>query len=174
MPKVDARGALIAGTALASMFAAMSVSIQPLFVDEGYVGETYLDIANVGTACGGVTGPEVVRGKRYTVEECKDLTARAYLKITLEIARCLPANLSADTRGAFGRTAYNIGSGGFCTSSMSRLALAGDLSGACAAISKYVYVRSIKDAFGRPKPIPGLVARRARERAQCEAGLLRS
>jgi len=171
MAKVNAKAGALVATALVGVFGAMTVTIDSLMIDEGYVDRKYFDIAKVATACGGVTGPGVVADKVYSPEECKALTAQAYLKISLEVARCLPGTLPADTRGAFQRIGYNIGSAGFCASSMSRLALAGDLPGACAAISKYIYSRHVKDALGRPRPIAGLIERRKRERAQCEAGL---
>lgn len=159
----------MAAASLAAVLAAASVAVAPTLEFEGFVDTGYTDIAGIATDCGGNTvGAKV--GQVRTVEECKARVAQALVQHALEIARCLPADLPTNPRAAFTMNAYNIGTGLFCKSSMSRLALAGDLPGACAALSKYVYSRNVRDAFGRPKPIAGLSRRRAAERALCEKG----
>ena len=83
------------------------------------------------------------------------------------IRPCLPATLPDKTRAAFISLAYNIGSGGFCASSISKRALAGDMIGACNAVMLY-------NKAGRPlKVIKGLTNRRTAERALCLEGLAR-
>jgi lysozyme len=61
---------------------------------------------------------------------------------------------------AFVDTAYNIGVAAFCNSSMARLTNYGDMPGACAALSKWVYVNG--------QVVNGLVNRRRVARAFCE------
>jgi lysozyme len=104
-----------------------------------------------------------VLGKRYTEEQCVQLLAQDAVKHGLEIAPCLPAELPQDTRAAFISFAFNIGSARFCSSGVSSKARAGDLAGACADLSKWVFAGKVK--------LPGLVTRRAAERALCEKGL---
>lgn len=135
-------------------------------VFEGKVNVGYADPGPRGvtlpTACYGST-KGIVLGKRYTDDECAAMLADDVLKHGLEIAPCLPDTLPTETRAAFTSAAFNLGARTFCSSSMSRKALAGDLPGACAALDLYVF------ASGRR--MPGLVRRRAAERALCLKGL---
>jgi lysozyme len=156
------RGQTAAGV-LAAVFAAAAVAVPPLVHDEGWVTRTYPDPVAIPTACAGVTGAGVKAGATYSDAECQQMTGEAVLRIGLAVARCLPDRLPTQTRAAFTRAAYNLGPGAFCASRMAREARAGNLPAACAALSLYVYA-------GKRK-LPGLVARRASERAQCEAGL---
>ena len=75
--------------------------------------------------------------------------------------------------------AYNIGTGEFCKSSVVRKFNAYDYAGACAAISRYVCgpaspaeaAKPGEQCYSANKPervLPGLVNRRADERAKCE------
>jgi lysozyme len=59
--------------------------------------------------------------------------------------------------------AYNAGVGAWCKSAMARRFEAGDWGGGCAAFSQWIYAGG--------KVLPGLVKRRAAERALCEKGL---
>lgn len=152
-----------AGASLAALFVACAVAAPALILSEGWRLSTYADPIGIATACGGVTGPGVVNGKTYTENECLGLTAQAALKIAVAIAPCAPETISTDTRAAFIQLAYNIGPAAFCKSTVSRKALAGDLKGACAGLSAWVYAGG--------KVLPGLVRRRAEERALCEKGL---
>ena len=57
--------------------------------------------------------------------------------------------------------AFNVGNARFCSSTLARKANAGDMAGACAELSRWTYAGG--------KPLPGLVKRRATERAICES-----
>lgn len=163
-----ARNAAVAGASLAALFGALSIAAPGLIDDEGWVTVTYDDPAHgaaLPTACGGVTGAKygVQAGKRYSQAKCEEMTARAMLDHGLAIQHCIPANLPIQTYAAFIRFTYNVGGPRACASTMMAKARAGDLRGACAEIPKWVY------AGGRV--FPGLVKRRTRERAMCDAGL---
>ena len=56
--------------------------------------------------------------------------------------------------------AYNVGTGAACKSTLVKLLQAYDYAGACRELDKWVYFKG--------KPLPGLVRRRAEERAKCE------
>lgn len=56
--------------------------------------------------------------------------------------------------------AYNVGSAAACRSTLVRKLKAGDYAGACAELDRWVYQGSTR--------LPGLVKRRADERARCE------
>ncbi|TDX19716.1 lysozyme [Rhodovulum visakhapatnamense] len=147
------------GGAAAAVIAAAVALIAPW---EGLRTASYQDIVGVWTICYGETrgvGP----GQTVAPEECRSRLATRAAQFEAEIRPCLPATLPVETRAAFVSAAYNIGSGAFCRSSMSRRALAGDLPGACDALMLWV------KAGGRT--VPGLVNRRTAERALCLSGL---
>jgi lysozyme len=151
-----------AGAGIAAILAACAC-IAPNVVEwEGWKTRSYTDSVGVTTGCAGVT-KGIVKGKVYTDRDCLDLTTRALVDHGVAIDRCLPGGLPVQVRAAFTSTAYNIGVANFCGSSMARLATAGDLKGACAALDRWVYAGG--------EVLPGLVKRRAAERAYCEEGL---
>lgn len=152
----------IAGGVLGSVLAASAVAAPMIVKWEGWKTIAYRDPVAIPTVCAGVT-EGVIPNRTYTDAECRQKTAEAEVKIGLAIAECLPADLPVETRAAFTSASYNLGPAKFCVSSMARHANAGDLRAACAALSLYTY------AGGRQ--LPGLVARRADERALCEKGL---
>lgn len=160
------------GALIAAVLAAAAAGAGPLVEDEGWRLASYADPAwgaALATNCAGVTrGIEM--NQRLTEPECRSRTAQEFIRISFEIAACLPEVLPTEARAAFGRMAYNVGSGAFCKSETARLARAGDLKTAC--------VRMNERPDGKPqwvsangKIMPGLVKRRASERAQCERGL---
>lgn len=151
-----------ASLSIAAIFAAVAVATPMVVSHEGWVTKTYADPIAKLTACAGVT-EGVVRGRVYTERQCQDMTSQALLKHALAIRPCLPENLPTDTRAAFVSFGYNVGAAKFCASTISYDATHGRLPQACAGLSKWVY------AGGRV--YPGLVARRAEERALCEKGL---
>ena len=155
--------ARLAIVGLSGLFAVILAATPGVVTDEGFLLKTYKDPVGIDTVGGGVTGAGVVPGKTYTQSEAEALTAQALLKHAIEIRPCLPANLPTETHAAFLRFGYNVGATKFCASTLSRKARAGDLRGACAELSRWVYAGG--------KVWPGLVARRKSERAQCESGL---
>ena len=129
---------------------------------EGKVNRTYVDPVGVLTSCYGHTGPELKSGQTFTDEQClaqleADLTKHA---IALD---CVRKPLTDGQKAAFLSFAFNVGTGAFCSSTLVRKANTGDMPGACAELSKWVYAGG--------KQLPGLVKRRAAERAMCERDL---
>lgn len=145
---------------LSATFAACALAASLLVASEGWVLKTAPDPIGIPTSCAGVTG---IPAKTYTDEQCVALTAQAMLKHGLEIGQCLKVPISDQTRAAFLSFAYNVGTSAFCSSTLARKANAGDLKGACAELSKWVYAGK--------RVLPGLVRRRKAERELCEAGL---
>ncbi|MBL3571372.1 hypothetical protein BV509_20340 [Rhodovulum sulfidophilum] len=149
-------------TAAGGAAAVIAAAVALIAPWEGLRTASYQDIVGVWTICYGEThgvGP----GQTTTPEECRTKLAARVAQFEAEIRPCLPPELPVETRAAFVSAAYNIGSGAFCRSSMSRRALAGDLPGACDALTMWV------KAGGRT--VPGLVNRRNAERALCLSGL---
>ncbi|ACO74987.1 Lysozyme [Laribacter hongkongensis HLHK9] len=76
------------------------------------------------------------------------------------LKQCVRVPLHQHEYDAFVSLAYNIGSGAFCSSTLVQKLNAGDYAGACAEIDRWTYAGGIR--------LPGLVKRRAEERARCE------
>ncbi len=150
----------LAGGALGSVLAAAAVAAPLVVQREGWVTTTYADPVQIRTVCAGVTG---AKPGTYTDAQCEQMTAAALVQHGVAIAQCLPKNLPTDTRAAFTSFAYNIGDGAFCRSSVARHANARDLRAACASLSLFTYAGG--------KQLPGLISRRAAERALCLKGL---
>ena len=130
---------------------------------EGVRTVAYLDtIASppVWTVCAGETRG-VKKGDRYTRAECDVMLGAGLVEFEDKVRACLtkPDDLPDGVYTAFLSAAWNIGTGGFCGSSMARLANSGDLRGACDALLKW------DKAGGRV--VAGLTNRRQDERRVC-------
>lgn len=156
---------------VAATLSAAAIAIGTIAAFEGKSNWGYADklAGNLPTGCYGATKGIVV-GKWYDDRTCTEWLARDAVSHGIEISRCLPNELPDRTRAAFISSAYNIGSGAFCKSSMSRRALAGDLRGACQALSLYVWTGG-KDCRIAANKCSGLPKRRAAEVALCLSGL---
>lgn len=127
---------------------------------EGTKLTTYRDMGGVLTYCTGAT-ENAQWGKTYTPQQCREQLDKDLARHAAGIVPCLPWDkLTTGQRVAFVDTAYNIGVSAFCGSSMARKAQAGDMAGACAALSLWVYV-------GKQR-VQGLVNRRTEARRICE------
>lgn len=153
------RPKVMAGAGVAAVVALAASIIAPW---EGRELRAYQDIVGVWTICYGETRG-VQAGDTATAAECQSMLAKGVADFEVGIRPCLPAALPTETRAAFVSAAYNIGTGAFCGSSMSRRALAGDLRGACDALTLW------NKAGG--KVVRGLTNRRAAERELCLQGL---
>jgi lysozyme len=129
---------------------------------EGLRQAAYLDPVGVPTVCFGET-LGVRLGDEFSAAACEELLAERVLEFDDAVTRCIGYAPSAGPRAAFVSLAYNIGAGAFCASTLARLARDGDIAGACAQLDRFVYAKGIR--------WPGLVKRRAAERAMCERDL---
>lgn len=124
---------------------------------EGLVLKPTPDPIGIVSVCYGETKAEM---RAYTPAECKALLVQSMKAHGEAIAPCLPEYLPEHVLAATLSFAYNVGSGAFCQSTMARKLKAGDIPGACAELSRWTYAGG--------KQWPGLVNRRAAERALCE------
>ena len=109
---------------------------------EGLETKTYLDVGGVPTICYGET-KGVTLGDTATPEECRQmLAARLERDFGPGVDRCLTHPVPPQRKAAYVSLAYNIGTEGFCRSSIARKENAGDVRGACNAILLYNKVRS--------------------------------
>lgn len=147
---------LIAKVGAAS--AALLLSMVPVF--EGTVLKTYRDPIGVLTSCMGHTGPELRMGQKWTPEQCQQQLAEDLVRHADALA-CINRPLSDGQKAAFVSFAFNVGDKAFCGSTLARKANAGDMTGACAELSRWTLAGG--------KQLPGLVKRRAIEREVCES-----
>lgn len=130
---------------------------------EGMVLRGYKDPIGIVTACAGHTKTAVL-GKPYTAAECESILLMDLVEHAEPVLACTPQlqgnpwPLAAATSFAF-----NVGADAYCKSTMARKIRAGDILGACAELSKWVHAGG--------QVLPGLVKRRAVERAMCEGRL---
>lgn len=139
--------------------AGLAAAATMIMASEGLVRRVYLDPVGIPTYCFGETrNPQP--GRTYSTLECQELLADRVLEIDAALTRCIHVARPEHERTAHVSLAYNIGPQAFCGSTLVRKLNAGDHAGACAEISRWVYAKGIK--------LPGLVKRRAEERAVCE------
>ena len=142
--------------------AAAALAISTVTFYESTVQRTYRDPIGIVTACTGHTGPELQMGQTFTREQCDDMLAKDLLQHAAALD-CIKTPLADGQKAAFLSFAFNVGNGAFCGSTLARKANVGDMRGACAELSRWTL------AGGRE--LPGLVKRRAAERALCERDL---
>jgi len=126
---------------------------------EGYVPWVYRDPIGRLAACYGHDDQTMTPGKRFTAAECQAMLDEDLLKHA-EAIDCIKRPLIDGQKAAFLSFAFNVGNKAFCGSTLVRKANAGDMAGACAELSRWTLAGG--------KELPGLVRRRASERAMCE------
>ncbi|MBJ9687530.1 lysozyme [Burkholderia vietnamiensis] len=148
--------------------AALLLSIVPRF--EGQVLVAQPDPIGIVTACSGDT-KDVKLGQRFTPEECRARLEQRLIEHAEPVLKCTPTLKGHPYQLAAAVSfAYNVGPRAYCASTTARRFNAGDFRGACRAMNE--------SDSGRPqwvtaggRVLPGLVKRRADERALCERGL---
>jgi len=128
---------------------------------EGLRQTAYRDVVGIPTICYGET-EGVKMGDRYTVEQCKVMFRARLEDYARPVERCIVRPMPDTTYIAFVSLSYNIGSGGFCNSSVARLYNAGRTQEACNFMLRY-------NRAGR-QVFPGLERRRQAERKLCLQG----
>jgi lysozyme len=165
MTRIDPKTIGTASTA--AILAAASVFIAQ---HEGLVLGTYRDPINVITACYGHTGPELQMGQQYTPAECRAMLDKDVLIHAKRIAPCIERPLPAKVLISFISFAFNVGWGAFCKSPVAANWNAGLEALACKRMNEGPDGRP-RWVYAKGKVLPGLVKRRADERALCEEGL---
>jgi lysozyme len=127
--------------------------------------QAYADIVGVWTICDGDT-KNVRPGMTETREGCTARLERQLVAHAKPIIACVPGLAGQGRENqlvASVSLAYNIGTSGFCRSTIARRFNAGNWRGGCDAMLMW------NKAGGRP--VRGLTLRRQRERALCLRGL---
>ncbi|OJA81023.1 glycosyl hydrolase [Burkholderia ubonensis] len=148
--------------------AALLFSIVPKFEGTKLVG--YLDPVGIPTKCMGDT-TNVVVGQRYSEAECRESLERQLIAHAEPVLKCTPS-LKGHTYqlAAAVSFAYNVGTSAYCGSATAKRFNAGDWRGACRAMNQSDVGRP-QWVYSDGRMLPGLVKRRAEERALCERDL---
>lgn len=146
------------GAGAASLVLSLAAGVVVHF--EGYVPETYADPVGIPTICYGHTGDDVRPGEKLGLSQCEQLLRGDLAAAYGAVQRCIHVPLKPYEAAAFTSFTYNVGATAFCQSALARKANSSDMPGACAEMSRWVYSDGEK--------LPGLVRRRAAERALCE------
>lgn len=132
---------------------------------EGTEYEVYLDGGGVPTVCMGITGSDLVPGKRYTQQECDDLLARAATQHAEGFLRCAGGvRLSQQEADAYFSWTYNVGVSAACASTLVKKLKAGEREGACKELLRWTKDNGVE--------VRGLVNRRRDEYALCMKGVM--
>lgn len=144
---------------IASLLVVM-MAVPTVAVHEGVILAPYRDPIGIPTACVGETDVEVVSYRqRFTRDECMAVLGASLYQHALGMDQCIHRPLEPHEAVAVLSWSYNVGTGAACKSTLVRKLNAGEPF--CAELSRWTY------AGGRQ--LPGLVKRRADERAICEA-----
>lgn len=147
--------------AAAAMAAILAITTPAIEREEGMRLAPYLDPVKIWTECAGHTrnvDPKHIN----TLAECRGKLDADQRETILAEGRCTKVAVPIESFAAFTSFGFNAGAGTYCRK-FAPLVNAGNLRGACAKLSLYVYAKG--------RWLPGLAARRARERALCERGL---
>lgn len=126
---------------------------------EGFCPEAYLCPAGVWTIGYGHTGG-VRPGERCSRDEARDWLGRDVGAAEQAVRRHVRIPLAQAEFDALVSFVFNVGTGAFAASTLLRKLGAGDRAGAAAEFDRWVR--------GGDRVLPGLVTRRARERALFE------
>lgn len=136
---------------------------------EGLRQVAYFDPPGILTVCYGST-TDVVKGKVYTLDECKARLDTDMAKAVAQVDACVPDAPPA-VLAAFSDAAYNLGPKIACdkrASTAARKLAAKDWVGACSELPKWDKAR----IGGVLVSLPGLTKRREKERQLCMSGFV--
>ena len=152
------------GGALVAMIGGVAAVAVPFITgEEGLRTKAYRDVIGVPTVCVGET-KGVRMGMTFTKAQCEAMLLNRLDEFGDGIEKCVPSlkQVSPKRYAAHLSLAYNIGTGGYCRSSIARLQNGGKPVEACDAFLKF------NRAGGRV--VAGLTRRRKAERELCRNG----
>lgn len=142
--------------------AVLSLSAAGLLAIAGYEG--YSEVAYMPTAQDvwtiGFGSTQGVRpGDRVSVQQALSRLRKDVAQAEGSLVKCVKVPLSQDEFDAYTSFAFNVGEEQFCGSTLVKKLNAGDYSGACSELRRWVYQGGVK--------LPGLEQRRADEFLTC-------
>ena len=144
---------------LAAAGGLMALTVAMVTDFEGYESKPYPDVAGVLTICYGHTGADIIPTKTYTKAECNVLLEKDLAIVAKVINPLIKVNIPDYTRAALFSFTYNVGTGAFSRSTLLKKLNAGDQTGACNELKRWIYAGG--------KPWKGLMTRREVENAVC-------
>lgn len=150
--------------------AAMAVSISIAVPAEGLRRWAYNDSGGILTVCAGHTGTDVIKGKKYSLEECDRFLDEDMKRAINAVERCIPG-LPVNVLAAFSDAVFNMGPTIACdkkNSTAARYLAGGKLIDACNQLPRW----NKSKVMGVFIELPGLTKRRAAERDLCMRGLM--
>lgn len=132
---------------------------------EGIKLTPYYDPPGILTVCRGHTGPDVIKGRQYTLAECDKFMTDDMRAAIAIVERCHPG-LPENVLAAFGDATFNIGKTIACDTNKStaaHLLAAGDYVAACNQLPRWDKAR----VLGVMVTLPGLTKRRNEELKVC-------
>lgn len=139
--------------------------------EEGTRYIPYFDPPGILTVCQGHTGSEIIKGKKYTSDECAKFLAEDAKEALELVANCVPHELPPSVLLAFGDAVFNLGPKVACDPKQSHAAKylkMGEFKLACNELPKWDKAR----VAGVLVPLPGLTKRRVREQKFCLTDLV--
>ena len=131
---------------------------------EGLRQYAYYDPPGILTVCYGST-TDVQRGKKYSLEECRQLLDADMRHAVAAVDQCLPG-LPEPVLAAFADAAYNLGPAIACDrgrSTAARMLATKQYAAACYQLPRWNKAR----VAGQMVELPGLTKRRLKERDLC-------
>ena len=128
---------------------------------EGLRQYAYYDPPGILTVCAGHTGNGIIKGKKYSLEECDAFLTDDMRTAINAVEKCVPG-LPENVLAAFGDAVYNMGPKIVCDTSKStaaRLLKAGKIEEACQQLPKWNKAGGVL--------LPGLTKRRYAEMDVC-------
>lgn len=151
----------------AATAAAIYIAAPIIELVEGVEYRPYMDIAGIPTVCSGVTGPDVVWGKKYSARECRKLLEKHIQIHGKYVQDAVTYPISPETRAALISFSYNVGGSAMRKSTAVRLINQGKIEEGCKALAYWNKAR----VNGKLKVVKGLVNRRNEEIKLCLSGV---
>ena len=126
---------------------------------EGFSEKAYVPVAGDVPTIGFGSTEGVKIGDTITVPKAIERLHRDTEKAESAIGRCVKVPLAQREYDAFASFSFNVGAEAFCSSTLVKKLNAGDYSGACAELKRWVYVDG--------RRVQGLVNRREAEYRLC-------
>ena len=129
---------------------------------EGLRRVAYYDPPGILTVCLGHTGPDVIKGKEYSIAECNEFFTQDMRNAIEQVEKCHPG-LPSNVHAAFADAVFNLGPSVACDSTATRYLSAGKIELACRELPRWNKAR----IAGVLVPLPGLTKRRNVEMDVC-------
>lgn len=148
---------------VASGASAIAIAAAMVMPFEGVEYKPYRDVVGVLTVCYGHTGSDIIPDKIYTEAECHQLLEEDLAIVQRGVDPLIKPALPESTKAALYSFTYNVGVGAFSRSTLLKKLNAGQITGACEELRRWVYAGG--------KKWKGLVTRREIEEEVCKLQL---